>query len=224
MVFRILCTLAVLAGSFGLWAGTALANGTGTIVVYRPSIMGLIYQPKVFVNGQETGQCTAGRKFVVKVPAGQHWLSAKTIEEKAVLVSVAAGQTIYVRCSIGMGLVAGVMQLEQIPARSAKAKAAKPKSAGSYTVKSRHAALPADYAVPKTSSASDPEPAPAVNEQLEPVTGCARKVWDPMQNKRVCEGDVVEGASKTKTTAKSKSKGQSCARVWDPMLNKRVCQ
>ena len=102
------------------------------IVIYRTSIMGLAIQPKVFVDERKIAGCVPGRSFSVEVSPGQHQISATTLSKKGITVSVAAGTTTYVRCSIGFGLVAGAAKFTEVPASEAVAKTAKLRSLGKF--------------------------------------------------------------------------------------------
>ena len=101
-------------------------NSTETkIVVYRTSIGGFAIQPKVFIDGQEAAKCVPNRATSKKVAPGQHKVTSKTLSEKAVTVSVAEGETVYVKCSISVGLIVGGAKLVVIPAEKAAPKVAK---------------------------------------------------------------------------------------------------
>ena len=94
-------------------------DGDTQIVIYRTSIGGFAVQPKVFVNGTEAALCTPNRATTVKVPPGTYRVTAQTLSEKAVTVSVAEGETAYVKCSITVGLLVGGAKLVVVPAEKA---------------------------------------------------------------------------------------------------------
>ncbi len=100
-------------------------DGTSKIVIYRTSYSGFAVQPKVFVDGRDVAVCAPGRATTVEVKPGTHRLTAKTLAEKAVSVSVPSGGTSYVRCSLTMGLVVGGVKLVNVPAAEAASKVAK---------------------------------------------------------------------------------------------------
>ena len=105
----------------------AAASGDGEtkIVIYRTSYAGFAVQPKVFVDGKEAATCTPGRATTVKVAPGTHRLTARTLSEKELTVSVAEGSTSYVRCSLTIGLVVGGAKLTEVAAAEAAPKVAK---------------------------------------------------------------------------------------------------
>ncbi|WP_306114762.1 MULTISPECIES: DUF2846 domain-containing protein [unclassified Roseovarius] len=105
----------------------AAASGDGEtkIVIYRTSYAGFAVQPKVFVDGKEAATCTPGRATTVKVAPGTHRLTARTLSEKELTVSVAEGGTSYVRCSLTIGLVVGGAKLTEVAAAEAAPKVAK---------------------------------------------------------------------------------------------------
>ncbi len=106
-------------------AAPLASDGETKIVIYRTSYGGFAVQPKVFVDGKEAAQCTPGRATTLKVSPGTHKLTAKTLSEKALTVSVPKGGTAYVRCSISVGLVVGGAKLVSVSANEAAPKAAK---------------------------------------------------------------------------------------------------
>lgn len=101
------------------------SDGETRLVIYRTSYTGLAVQPKVFVDGQQAGTCAPGQATTVKVAPGVHRVSATTLTEKAVEVSVPKGGTAYVRCSISAGIVVGGAKLVVVPASEAAPKVAK---------------------------------------------------------------------------------------------------
>ena len=100
-------------------------DGATRLVIYRTSFAGFAVQPKVFVDDQHVAQCTPGRATTLKVNPGTHQITAKTLSEKALTVSVPEGGTAYVRCSIGIGLLVGGAKLVAVPAAEAAPRAAK---------------------------------------------------------------------------------------------------
>lgn len=100
-------------------------DGETKIVIYRTSYAGFAVQPKVFVDGKQAATCTPGRATTVKVAPGTHRLTARTLSEKELTVSVAEGRTTYVRCSLTIGLVVGGAKLAEVAAAEAAPKVAK---------------------------------------------------------------------------------------------------
>lgn len=96
-------------------AAPAIASGKGRIVVYRTGILGAAIQPKISVDGVERGKCQPNGAFTADVAPGQRIVSATTEVKRETVVTVAQGQTAYVRCSIGLGFLVGQPQLEVVP-------------------------------------------------------------------------------------------------------------
>jgi hypothetical protein len=75
-----------------------LKPSEGRIYVYRDSLFGAAMVPAVYVNGQE----------------GEYKVSATTEVEKSVSLALAAGESKFVKVSIGMGLFAGRPNFELV--------------------------------------------------------------------------------------------------------------
>lgn len=87
------------------------------ITVYRPSVFGTAIQPMVYVNGAPTQRCKPRGAFSVDVPRGVHRISATTEVEKGIRVDTTNASQAYVKCSIGIGLVAGRPYFEVIDSK-----------------------------------------------------------------------------------------------------------
>jgi hypothetical protein len=99
-----------------LEAGTsAIPANKGRIVVYRTGIMGTAIQPTVLIDGVERGKCQPNGAFTVDVAQGQRTVSTSTEVRRQTVVTVEQGQTSYVRCSIGFGVLVGQPRLEAVP-------------------------------------------------------------------------------------------------------------
>lgn len=96
-------------------AVAAVPEDKGRIVVYRTAITGAAIQPTVSVSGAERGKCQPKGAFSVDVAPGNHIVSATTEARRETMVTVARGQTSYVRCSIGFGLLVGQPRFEVVP-------------------------------------------------------------------------------------------------------------
>lgn len=80
----------------------------GRLYVYRSSSMlGAAIQPNVVVNGKVAGESKPGGFFFVDLPAGTVEVSTSTEVEKKLTLTLDAGQTRYVRTTIGFGLMVG---------------------------------------------------------------------------------------------------------------------
>ena len=98
----------------------SLKAGQGRIYFYRTSSMvGAAIQPDIRLNGQVVGASKPGGFFYVDRPAGSYVASSSTETEKTLSFTLQAGETKYIRSSVGLGIVAGRVVLE--PENRAKA-------------------------------------------------------------------------------------------------------
>ncbi len=77
--------------------------GKATIVIYRSiGAVGVLAmaQPKVKLDGKAVGTCRRKDKIVVPVAPGAHRLTMATDIADRIDVSVAEGETVYVRCTL----------------------------------------------------------------------------------------------------------------------------
>ncbi len=85
-----------------------LKETQGRIYFYRTnSMIGAALQPSIKVNGEAVGTSKPGGFFFVDEPAGQYVVSTATGTEKSVSFKLDAGETKYVRTSVGFGLLVG---------------------------------------------------------------------------------------------------------------------
>jgi hypothetical protein len=86
----------------------ALAADQGRIFFYRePSPDGAFVQPDVHLNGQRVGRSCPATFFYVDRPPGNYEVSTSTEAEHKLTVSLAAGETKYVKTTLSMGLFVG---------------------------------------------------------------------------------------------------------------------
>jgi hypothetical protein len=114
----------LLAGSFVALVASGCASGPqykevassiptikpseGRIYFYRSnSMFGAAIQPSISVNGAVVGKSKPGGFFYVDEPAGKYVVSTATETEKTVSFTLDAGETKYVRTSVGFGLLVG---------------------------------------------------------------------------------------------------------------------
>ena len=97
-----------------------LKAGQGRIYVYRDSTFGAAMVPAVFVNDKEVGRSMANSFFYVDRDPGEYRISATTEVERSVSLALAAGETKYVKVSIGFGLFAGRPNFELANEAAAK--------------------------------------------------------------------------------------------------------
>lgn len=84
----------------------ALKATEGRLYVYRSgSMMGAAIQPNVVVNGKVVGESKPGGFFFVDLPAGTVEVLTSTEVEKKLTLTLDAGQTRYVRTTVGFGLL-----------------------------------------------------------------------------------------------------------------------
>lgn len=85
-----------------------LKEAQGRIYFYRSgSMFGAALQPSINVNGQAVGKSQPGGFFYADEPAGQYVVSTTTETEKTVSFKLDAGETKYVKTSVGFGLLVG---------------------------------------------------------------------------------------------------------------------
>jgi len=100
----------------------SLKSGEGRIYFFRSnSMVGGAVQPEIRLDGQVVGQSKPGGFFYVDRPAGNHVAGASTETEKTVSFALQAGETKYIRSSVGIGLVMGRVILEPETPEKAKA-------------------------------------------------------------------------------------------------------
>lgn len=86
----------------------ALKASEGRLYVYRSgSMMGAAIQPNVVINGKVAGESKPGGFFFVDLAPGAVEVSTSTEVEKKLSLTLDAGQTRYVRTSVGFGLMVG---------------------------------------------------------------------------------------------------------------------
>jgi hypothetical protein len=81
--------------------------GMGQVVFYRPSSMGALVSCRVSSNGQVVNRLPPGRYFVQQLKPGVYDYSVKAETADTLKVNVEDGETSYVRCAIGMGIMTG---------------------------------------------------------------------------------------------------------------------
>ena len=86
---------------------TAPAPGKGQVVFYRPSGIGPLIRCTVRENGKMIARVGNGKYYVMAAEPGAHAYTAKTELTDTVRVEVEPDETIYVKCKISMGIMAG---------------------------------------------------------------------------------------------------------------------
>lgn len=138
-IFYVLCSAALLAGcasgvpvSESEVARAEIPEGKARVAVYRTNLFGAAIQPLVRVNGGETGRCAPQGVFYVDVKPGQNTVSATTEVEKVSYLSVNEGETAYVKCSIGFGLLVGQPRLDVVSESIGRSETQSLKVTGKY--------------------------------------------------------------------------------------------
>ena len=86
-----------------------------TVYVYRPSAMGgAAVSYTVAVNGADVSSLPSGGYFVYYAKPGENEFAAKTEAKTSVTVDAKAGETYYVKGTIGMGVFVGHPHLLQV--------------------------------------------------------------------------------------------------------------
>lgn len=84
------------------------AEGMGQVVVFRPSkFVGSGIRCTVREDGKMVGRAGNGKYFVIPASPGPHRFTTKTEATDTLNVEVEPDETTYIKCSIGMGVVAG---------------------------------------------------------------------------------------------------------------------
>lgn len=87
-----------------------MATTEGRFYFYRPGgLEGWALQPAIKINEVKVGDAVPGGYFYVDEPAGTYKVSATTETEESVQVSLAAGQSRYIRFDPSMGILVGHM-------------------------------------------------------------------------------------------------------------------
>ena len=86
----------------------APAAGMGQVVVFRPSkFVGSAIRCTVREDGKMVGRAGNGKYFVIPATPGAHRFTTKTEATDTLNVEVEPDETTYVKCAIGMGVMAG---------------------------------------------------------------------------------------------------------------------
>ncbi len=86
----------------------AMKANEGRVYFYRAnSMMGAAIQPSILMNGKEVGSSKPGGFFFVDAVPGPIEISTATEVEKKLTFALAAGETRYVKTSVGFGLMVG---------------------------------------------------------------------------------------------------------------------
>lgn len=86
----------------------APAAGTGQVVFFRPGkFVGSAIRCTVREDGKMIGRAGNGHYFIVPAAPGAHRYTTKTEATDTLNIEVEPDETTYVKCAIGMGVMAG---------------------------------------------------------------------------------------------------------------------
>ena len=123
---RKIIAIALVAGALTIGTGAAIAadapapiatksgalgepgSGMGQIVFFRPgSLMGAALGCTVHEDDKELARLGSGKYYVVAAAPGKHLYFTKGEATDKLNLEVEAGETYFVRCNIGMGVMSG---------------------------------------------------------------------------------------------------------------------
>jgi hypothetical protein len=94
---------------------TSAPKDKATVYVYRPTAFsGGAISYTVAVNGADISSLPSGGYFVYYAKPGENEFSAKTEAKTSVTIDAKAGETYYVKGSVGMGVFVGHPHLVQV--------------------------------------------------------------------------------------------------------------
>ena len=98
-----------------------LAKDKGRIYFYRlAKVWGAALYPKIRLNGEAIGKPISGRVFFEDVDPGTYEITIKTEVLRKLVITISAGQTQYIRISVGLGWLIGRFRLEFVAPEIAK--------------------------------------------------------------------------------------------------------
>jgi hypothetical protein len=93
----------------------SLPKDKGRIYFYRlAKVWGAALRPKIRLNGETIGRPLGGRFFFKDVDPGTYEIAIRTEALRKVVLTISAGQTQYVRMSVGFGWLIGRFRLEPV--------------------------------------------------------------------------------------------------------------
>ncbi len=100
------------------------AAGKGQVVFYRPgSMMGMALGCTVRENGVQVARLGSGKYFVVTAEPGRHVYTTQSEATDVLTMEVEPGETYFVKCRIGSGIMAGRPNISPSDAAEFAAKA-----------------------------------------------------------------------------------------------------
>ncbi len=100
-------------------------TGMSQVVFFRPSAMGMAISCNIRENGKMLGTTNNGRYWVLTTTPGPHRFTTKSEATDTLNIEAEADETQYVKCKIGMGIMAGRPNLSPSTKEEFDSKAAK---------------------------------------------------------------------------------------------------
>jgi len=82
-----------------------LPGGKARIYFYRSTALGVGIQPEIYLNGAVVGKAVAHGVFFVDQNPGNMEVSTASEVEKKLTFGIGAGETRYVKCAVGLGVL-----------------------------------------------------------------------------------------------------------------------
>ena len=119
-------------------AAADAAAGKGTVIFFRPSkMLGAAIGFKVREGETELGRLRNGKYFVLQVEPGSHSYTVHSEAKDVLTIEVEAGETYYVKGTIGAGILAGRPNLSPSDAATFEGLKAKLKDATGEGIKDK---------------------------------------------------------------------------------------
>lgn len=83
----------------------AIPPGKARIFIYRATSLGAGIQPDVLVNGSVVGKSEGNGIFYIDRDPGKIEVATTSEVERKLTFTIAAGETRYVRCAVGLGVL-----------------------------------------------------------------------------------------------------------------------
>ncbi len=147
----------------------AVSPDQGRIYFYRESsFAGMVLEPAIKIDGVKVGESSSGKYFYIDRPPGTYTISTTTEKEETTSVSLAAGQTIYVKTEVSIGFLAGHVSPELVTDDKAVSEIADCHFDGA-DAPATAATTPAPATTSATSAAA-PQPATPPTAAAQPAT------------------------------------------------------
>ena len=89
--------------------------GKARIYFFRSAqLWGAPLQPQILLDGSPLGRAVAARFFYKDVAPGSHEVTVRTVVTRRLRLDMEAGETIYVKFSVGFGWLIGWFRIEAI--------------------------------------------------------------------------------------------------------------